>query len=374
MHSAAFHTRCFPTLGGALLLTQIGLVLALLVACLSAHAQAPRIYAYNGANKHLVSFSADAPGTLLTDIPLLGLVGQEHVVGMDFVPRSDELSGVVRDGSTNTSRLVKIDRDTGLLTNYFTPITLAGGIGYFGVSYSGVNGDLYITNGASNITVAPSAGIGAFTNTAFAFASGDAGFGLTPFIPSIAHTRSSGLSQPNTLYGISFQTGTLPPSLVRIGGADGASPAQTSGQVFTIGPLGPGTISGEGYGGFDIQPGTNVGYASLRVGPTIATYVNNLYTINLTTGAATLVGVIGSSGAGTRIDGIAIAPPSPCLDIDGDGVVLPTTDGLLLTRILLGLTGSAVLNGAQPTPAANRITWSAIRDHLNTKCGMNLAP
>lgn len=373
MYSPAFHARRSSSSSIGRMFTHISVVLALLVACLSAYAQVPRIYAYNGANKHLVGFSADAPGTLLTDIPILGLVGQEHIVGLDFVPRSDELSGVVRDGAANTSRLVKIDRDLGTLTNYFTPVTLAGGIGYFGVSYSGVNGDLHITNGVSNITVAPSAGIGATTNTAYAFAPGDAGFGLTPFIPSIAHTRSSGLSQPNTMYGISFAIGALPPSLVRIGGVNGAAPTQTSGQVFTVGPLGPNTSSGEGYGGFDIQAGTNIGYASLRIGP-IATSANNLYTINLTTGTATLVGVIGPAGAGTRIDGIAIAPPSPCLDIDGDGVVLPTTDGLLLTRILLGMTGTAVLTGAQPTPAAHRITWNAIRDHMNTKCGMNLAP
>jgi Domain of unknown function (DUF4394) len=349
---------------------------ALLLASVSlqAAAQTPRIYAYNGANKHLVSFSADAPGTFLSDVPIVGLVGAEHVVGMDFVPRSDELSGVVRDGSTNTSRLVRIDRDTGALTNYVTPITLAGGIGYFGISYSGADEYMYITNGISNITVTPTAGIGAFTRTPYAFAPGDVGVGLTPFIPSIAHTRSSGLSQPNTMYGISFQTGALPPSLVRIGGINGASPAQTSGQVFTVGPLGPGTISGEGYGGFDIQAGATIGYATLRIGGSLATAANNLYTVDLATGAATLVGVIGPLGAGTRIDGIAIAPPSPCLDIDGDGIVLPTTDGLILTRALLGITGAAVLNNAQPTPAAARTTWTAIRDHLNTKCGMNFAP
>ncbi len=343
---------------------------ALLVACLSAyaHAQAPRIYAYNGLNRHLVSFSADAPGTLLTDIPIVGLTGGERVVGMDFVPHSDELSGVVRDGLANTSRLVKIDRESGALTTYFTPIALANNSGYFGVSYSGVNGDMYITNGVSNITVAPSSVIGALTRTSYAFAPGDVGFGLTPLIQSIAHTRSSGLSQPDTLYGVYFQTGAL----VRVGGVNGAAPTQASGQIFTVGSLGLGISIAEPYGGFDIQAGTNIGYASLRVG--ITTVANNLYTINLTTGAATLVGVIGPPGAGTRIEGLAIAPPSQCLDIDGDGVLLPTTDGLLLTRILLGLTGPAVLNGAQPTPAAHRVTWNAIRDHMNTKCSMNLAP
>jgi trimeric autotransporter adhesin len=365
--------RALPNV--ARLFMQSGVLLALLVASLSAYAQAqaPRIYAYNGANRHLVSFSADAPGTLLSDIAIVGLVNSEHVVGMDFVPRGEELHAVLRDGNANTSRLVRIDRDSGALTNLPTSLTLAGGTGYFGVSYSGADGDMYITNGISNITVAPNAGIGALTRTPYAFTPGDVGFGLTPFIPSIAHTRSSGLSQLNTMYGISFGSGALPMSLVRIGGVASA-PSQTSGQVFTVGPLGPGTISGEGYGGFDIQAGTNIGYASLRIGSTLGTPANHLFTVNLATGAATFIGVIGSPGAGTRIDSIAIAPPSQCLDIDGDGVVLPTTDGLLLMRILLGMTGQAVFNGAQPTPAANRVTWATLREHLNTKCGMNLSP
>ncbi|MGL5002646.1 MAG: hypothetical protein ACRDAM_06865, partial [Casimicrobium sp.] len=60
-------------------------------------------------------------------------------------------------------------------------------------------------------------------------------------------------------------------------------------------------------------------------------------------------------------------------DIDGDGKVLPTTDGLLLVRASAGLTGSAAISGAVGV-GAQRSTWTAIRDHLITQCGMSLAP
>ena len=60
-------------------------------------------------------------------------------------------------------------------------------------------------------------------------------------------------------------------------------------------------------------------------------------------------------------------------DIDGDGKVLPTTDGLLLARVAAGMTGNAVISGAIGAGAA-RNTWPRIRDYLITQCGMVVAP
>ncbi|MBL8311084.1 MAG: hypothetical protein JNL19_11720 [Burkholderiales bacterium] len=61
------------------------------------------------------------------------------------------------------------------------------------------------------------------------------------------------------------------------------------------------------------------------------------------------------------------------MDIDGDGVVNPTTDGLLLARISLGLKGSAALAGAI-APGATRTTWTQVRDYLFNECNMPVAP
>lgn len=60
------------------------------------------------------------------------------------------------------------------------------------------------------------------------------------------------------------------------------------------------------------------------------------------------------------------------MDIDGDGIYRATTDGLILSRALLGLTGTAVTGGLMGhNPPRN--TWALIRQHLNSSCGMNLA-
>jgi uncharacterized delta-60 repeat protein len=84
---------------------------------------------------------------------------------------------------------------------------------------------------------------------------------------------------------------------------------------------------------------------------------------------------------------VASSPLQPCLvklqggplnyarcsgDIDGDGLVTPVVDSLILTRIALGFTGDAVTQGVAFAPHAARKTWSLMREHLIGQCGMAL--
>ncbi len=59
-------------------------------------------------------------------------------------------------------------------------------------------------------------------------------------------------------------------------------------------------------------------------------------------------------------------------DVDGDGAFLATTDALIYTRIALGITGSAVINGITFPATATRNTWPLIRDYLTAQCGLSL--
>jgi hypothetical protein len=81
----------------------------------------------------------------------------------------------------------------------------------------------------------------------------------------------------------------------------------------------------------------------------------------------------GNSNAGEarviRLENRANPGRNCSADIDGDGKVLPTTDGLMLARASLGMTGNAVISGAVGV-GARRNTWLAIRDFLITQCGM----
>jgi uncharacterized delta-60 repeat protein len=62
------------------------------------------------------------------------------------------------------------------------------------------------------------------------------------------------------------------------------------------------------------------------------------------------------------------------LDLDGDGRIFGTTDGLLLTRVALGMSGNAVFEGVQFAPNATRKTWPLLREFLVSQCEMTVAP
>ena len=66
----------------------------------------------------------------------------------------------------------------------------------------------------------------------------------------------------------------------------------------------------------------------------------------------------------TELYSVPLDGGGAALDIDGDGLVTPTIDGLLLMRWQLGVRGSALLGGITIPVAATRVTVSAIEGHL----------
>lgn len=77
----------------------------------------------------------------------------------------------------------------------------------------------------------------------------------------------------------------------------------------------------------------------------------------------------GHIGIGNSIDALLVT-----LDIDGSGGAADgASDGLILLRAMLGFTGTAVTAGAiSGTPPRN--TWALIRPYLNTNCGTSFLP
>jgi uncharacterized delta-60 repeat protein len=75
-----------------------------------------------------------------------------------------------------------------------------------------------------------------------------------------------------------------------------------------------------------------------------------------------------------RYDGGPFGYKACTLDLDGDNVVRATTDMLMGTRVALGMTGAAVVNGITFSGNATRDTWPQIRDYLVAQCGMALQP
>lgn len=67
-------------------------------------------------------------------------------------------------------------------------------------------------------------------------------------------------------------------------------------------------------------------------------------------------------------------PATGCsLDADGNGVVDALTDGLLMLRAMMGLTGPAATSGVIGLNAT-RTTWTEIRPFLNNNCGTTFGP
>src|SRR5262249_44912312 len=111
--------------------------------------------------------------------------------------------------------------------------------------------------------------------------------------------RANATTIPTTLYGISRATS----SLVVQGGINGAGPGRANGGM--ISPIGsPGvTLNATADAGFDITTGPGLGraFAALTVGSS-----TGLYTINLSTGQATLVGAIGNGA--TQLTDMSVVP------------------------------------------------------------------
>jgi len=61
-------------------------------------------------------------------------------------------------------------------------------------------------------------------------------------------------------------------------------------------------------------------------------------------------------------------------DVDGDGMVTPFSDLLMLTRIARGARGDAVTSAIIFPPGATRRGWQAVQQYLASQCGLPLAP
>ncbi len=95
------------------------------------------------------------------------------------------------------------------------------------------------------------------------------------------------------------------------------------------------------------------------------------------TGAALVTAAIDSNGLRTDADQIASAIDSMrtnlSLDLDGSGdAPAAARDGVMLLRAMFGFKGSAITNGAV-SGAPPRSNWTQIRDHLNATCATQFA-
>jgi hypothetical protein len=215
------------------------------------------------------------------ELAITGLLAGDRIVGIDFRPADGKLYGVGTD-----SRVYTGDTVTAVASPVGATFTPALNGEHFGVVLNPATDRIRIQSAESgqNLRLDPATGQVTNEDAALAYAAGDANEGSTPEISATALTTGAS----GATYGIDW---LLDEFVVM------SDP--TSGQVTTVGSTGVVTAACAA-----LDVGANgVVYASMTTGG-----VNYLYTMNVTTGAATSLGAIPLVPS---IQGIAIAPGSP---------------------------------------------------------------
>ena len=285
--------------------TRAGLPGLLIAACLlfvvTAPAAAVPAVGLTPANG-LVLFDTATPGTV-SPRNVAGLGANETIRGLDVRPTTGQVFvSTVTTGSAANSviRTYTLDTNTGVATLVGATAAALAGAGDVPTGYDfnpTVDRIRYVNTNDESARLNP-------TNGAIAGNDTDLTPAATTTIIGEAYDRNQVGATVTTLYAIDRNDSQL----ARQGGADG-SPSANGGVVTDLGALGF-TLNAANDGGFDISV-SGVAYAALT---DAADNLTRLYTINLATGAATAVGLIGNGL--TQVFSLAILDT----DLDTDGV------------------------------------------------------
>jgi hypothetical protein len=336
--------------------TSRGLALAALLALGgSAPAVAQTAYAVLGGSigNRLATFQLSAPGTYTATVTITGLATGQELVGIDARPNTGQLFALGYAPSTRLTQLYTLAPATGVLTAVGSGFTLAAGTNSarIGFDFNPTVDRIRVTasNGV-NLRINPDTGGIAATDTNLAYVTNQ-----TPGVGSSAYTNSYIGSTSTALYNIDETASSLvlqnPPN---------------AGTLNTVGTLGVDVSSANQSTDLDIyyNPTTNLNTAYLSLGGLVGTsfvYASTLYTVNLTTGLATLVGTLGSSTAEYVTD-IAVAINRPAL-------------AAVTGRLVYGLAGTNLLTFDSALPATIRTSVGITGvDASQTLVGLDVRP
>lgn len=227
-------------------------------------------------SNNLVEFGSGNPGTLARYVAITGMTAGASMVGIDFRPADGRLYGVGTD-----SRVYTIDTLTGAASAVAGAFTPGVSGEHFGLAFSGAQDRLRLSSveGNQNLSIDPLTGTVASADPDLAFAASDANAGGNPAISALAYRETGAES---TLYAVDA----------------------TANALVTVDPATGGLTTVGGFGrnvylcsGLDIA-GDGTAYASLSTDNG-----SELYTVDLSTGAATLLGNIGPA-----VHSLAVAP------------------------------------------------------------------
>jgi hypothetical protein len=216
------------------------------------------------------------PNTVLRSAPVTGLNAGESFKGVDSRPLTREFYVL-----TSQNRLFKLNELSGAVQSFGTPSFQVFG-SFVGMDFGAVTDRLRVVSDSDHFQLNPSTGVQAGND-----------FPLNPVgrYAGLAYDRAFQGATQTTLYAIDAQTDAL----VRIGSINGVPDNPSTGLVTSIGPLG---VDVGDDASFDITP-QGLALLAAQVGG-----ISRLYRVNLSTGAATLLGDLPS---GAVVQGMTYA-------------------------------------------------------------------
>jgi hypothetical protein len=317
------------------LLVRFCLSLTLLIAAATvAHAIPILVLA---ETNRLFRFETTTPLFVQSEVSVKGLQVGEKLLAIDFRPANGQLYGV-----TNTSRLYQINPTSGVASQVgstaFSPLLDFGQDVAFDFNPV-VDLIRVVTDKGQNMRVNPNTGAVVAVDTPVAFSSGDPNASRTPVVAAAAYSNNVPGATSTTLYVVSVGVPQffLAPTLLATQGNVGGSISPNSGQLFTVGNMGFLFIEPVG---LDIGQDT-VCYALMNGTDT----QNDLYRVDLLTGAVTRIAIIGGSGVEMRdlaVIPVNSVPPTGTFQFDMSTYNVKEEDGsVTLTVSRSGDTSSA---------------------------------
>lgn len=277
------------------------------VACLglamAVPAQAERLFGLTGDNR-IVTFDSASPNVFTSSGAITGLNG-DTLTGLDFRATNRSLYSVGTSGT-----LYRLSGDgNGYVASAVGTLSPAPAGGNFGIDFNPTVDRLrFVSDTGQNLRINPDTA-GTTTDTALTLNGNP--FGLT----AVAYTNNRAGATATMLFGIDAASGNL----VRATNANAGTYVNTSAGGNAFGPLG---VALTGPVGFDISGGS---------GATFLSAGGNFFTVDRSSGAASLVGALASDLTGVTA-GAVPEPASWAMLITGFGLT-----GAMMRRRKLAL-------------------------------------
>jgi hypothetical protein len=239
-------------------------------------AQAELMFGLTEASQ-LVSFDTATPSVLIRSLNITGIASGETLRGIDYRASNGKLYAISSLASSTAGKasIYTVDMNTGVLTQVGTSFSMLTNSNRVTMDFNPVVDRMRVLVPTASDTQ----GLNFVVNPDTAAITVGAGTDGRRFFTGTAYTNNFAGATSTTLYAFDYnkdELGTL---------------SVTTGVYTPIGGLGLSLPTNSGSQGFDISGTTGIAYMSLDLGSSL---IDSLYTVNLSSGAATSIGSFGT--------------------------------------------------------------------------------